>query len=176
MSSYLSAQSELPKSPRRLAMPAKRAWLAALAVLGGGLVAMPSWAHHTYAMFDFSTVYTVKGTVQSFHFTNPHSFIELQVPNGKGGWDPWRIQWDGPAALIKQGVTPESLKPGQQVTLVMHPLKDGSHGGYAWEITMPDGRKLEDNGTHFGEAKEQRDYEAAHGKQPTPAQPIPPAD
>ena len=59
--------------------------ITAIAAGGLALAAMPALAHHSFAMFDQRKVMTLEGTVHEFQWTNPHAFIELDVPNGARG-------------------------------------------------------------------------------------------
>jgi Family of unknown function (DUF6152) len=112
-----------------------------LVVLASGTVAS---AHHSFAMFDQSQQVTLKGTVSEFQWTNPHAWIHLDVPNANGVKDTWQVELNSPNNLKRQGWKSTSIKPGDQVTLVLNPLKDGSKGGLFVSITLPDGSVLGD--------------------------------
>jgi hypothetical protein len=101
-------------------------------------------AHHSFAMFDQSQQVTLKGTVAEFQWTNPHAWIHLDVPNANGVKDTWQVELNSPNNLKRQGWKSTSVKPGDQVTLVLNPLKDGSKGGLFVSITLPDGSVLGD--------------------------------
>jgi hypothetical protein len=101
-------------------------------------------AHHSFAMFDQSQQVTLKGTVSEFQWTNPHAWIHLDVPNANGVKDTWQVELNSPNNLKRQGWKSSSVKPGDQVTLVLNPLKDGSKGGLFVSITLPDGTVLGD--------------------------------
>jgi hypothetical protein len=113
-----------------------------------GLVALASGtvanAHHSFAMFDQSQQVTLKGTVREFQWTNPHAWIHLDVPNANGVKDTWQVELNSPNNLKRQGWKSTSVKAGDQVTLVLNPLKDGSKGGLFVSITLPDGSVLGD--------------------------------
>jgi Family of unknown function (DUF6152) len=127
----------LPKGIRRLYLAL--ATSASLFALVG-----VSYAHHSFAMFDQSKVVTLKGTVSDFQWTNPHAWIHLDVPNANGVKDTWQVELNSPNNLKRQGWKSSSVKPGDQVTLVLNPLKDGSKGGLFVSITLPDGTVLGD--------------------------------
>ena len=124
-----------------------RTGVAALCVVIG-LVALASGgvanAHHSFAMFDQSQQVTLKGTVREFQWTNPHAWIHLDVPDATGVKDTWQVELNSPNNLKRQGWKSTSIKPGDQVTLVLNPLKDGSKGGLFVSITLPDGSVLGD--------------------------------
>jgi hypothetical protein len=114
-----------------------------LAVLGLSIAGIAG-AHHSFAMFDQTKQVTLKGTVREFQWTNPHAFIHLDVPSANGGVDTWQVELNSPNNLKRQGWSSTSLKPGEAVTLVLNPLKDGTKGGLFVAVTLPDGSILGD--------------------------------
>jgi hypothetical protein len=100
-------------------------------------------AHHSFAMFDQSKQVTLKGVIREFQWTNPHAFIHIAVV-GSGGETVWQIELNSPNNLKRQGWKATSLKAGDNVTLVLNPLKDGSNGGLFVAATLPDGSVLGD--------------------------------
>lgn len=102
-----------------------------------------AWAHHSTAMFDYSKSETLVGTVKTWQYTNPHSFLQILVPDGKGGSSEWSIE-AGPVTPIgaKLGWTQDAFKPGDKVTAVVAPMKNGTHGGTIRTATLADGRVL----------------------------------
>jgi hypothetical protein len=127
----------MPRSPAFLGLAAA---LLAPALLAAG----PALAHHSFAMFDRQKEVTLKGTVKEFQWTNPHSFIEIETPDEKGGAVTYSIEMNSPNNLTRQGWKSTALKPGDKVTLVMNPLRDGSHGGLFISVMLPDGKVLGD--------------------------------
>ena len=113
---------------------------AALALAGAG--AAPALAHHSFAMFDFQASKTVTGTVEQFDWTNPHTFIWLQVPDANGGTERYGFEGMSPNYLGRRGWTKSTLKPGDKVTVSYHPLKDGSKGGTYQKVILSDGKEL----------------------------------
>jgi Family of unknown function (DUF6152) len=103
-------------------------WLAAS--LGFALPADRASAHHSFAMFDAKQSLTLHGVVKEFRWTNPHVFIQL-LANGDAGvaGGEWSIELTSPEHLVRAGWKPGTLKSGDQVTLVIHPIRDGSMGG-----------------------------------------------
>jgi uncharacterized protein DUF6152 len=103
----------------------------------------PALAHHSFAMFDFQASKSVTGTVEQFDWTNPHTFIWLQVPEGANGANV-RYGFEGmsPNYLGRRGWTKATLKPGDKVTVTFHPLKDGSKGGTYQKVMLSDGKEL----------------------------------
>ena len=92
--------------------------VAALLVLSSATAS----AHHSFALFDSSVNTTLTGVVREFQWTNPHSWIQLNVPDGKGGQVEWAIEGNSPNILVRQGFTSKTLKPGDRITVVVHPL------------------------------------------------------
>jgi hypothetical protein len=81
-------------------------------------------AHHSYAAtFDVDHHVTLKGKVTQFGFRNPHSYIQLEVPDGKGSTVRWSIEWSGTASLTSQGIDRGTLKVGDVVTVVASPSR-----------------------------------------------------
>ena len=114
---------------------------AALALAAGA--AAPALAHHSFAMFDFQASKTVTGTVEQFDWTNPHTFIWLQVPTGAGGaTERYGFEGMSPNYLGRRGWSKSTLKPGDKVTVIYHPLKDGSKGGTYQKVQLSDGKEL----------------------------------
>jgi hypothetical protein len=106
------------------------------------LTAVPAFAHHSFAMFDRDKQVTLVGTVLNFQWTNPHSWIEIDVPNESGGSDKWSIECNSPNNLARQGFKSTSLKPGDKATIIIHPLRSGEKGGSFVSVTLPDGSML----------------------------------
>lgn len=82
-------------------------------------------------MFDASKEVTLTGTVKEFQWTSPHCWIQLLVPDPANANAPpveWGIEMDNPVGLSRHGWKPRSLQPGDRVTVIAHPLRDGSHG------------------------------------------------
>ena len=111
---------------------------------GLAMIAGPALAHHSFAMFDRDKQVSLTGTVRDFQWTNPHSWIEIDVPNASGGADKWGVELNSPNNLARQGWRSNVLKPGDKVTVVLNPLRSGEHGGLFLQVTLPDGRVLGD--------------------------------
>ena len=113
----------------------------ALAMAGAALAmfTIPAFAHHSFAMFDAEKKMTLEGTVKEFQWTNPHSWILMMVPDAAGTPQQWAIELGAPGGLARQGWVPKTLTPGMKVQAIIHPLKDGTHGGQYMAVTLPDG-------------------------------------
>ncbi len=82
--------------------------------------------------------------MKEFQWTNPHSFIEIEVPDAQGVTTAYSIEMNSPNNLTRQGWKSSSLKPGDKVVLLMNPLRDGSRGGLFVSVQLPDGKVLGD--------------------------------
>jgi Family of unknown function (DUF6152) len=102
-----------------------------------------AWGHHSFAMFDASHEKTLTGTVKEFQWTNPHTWVWLDVLGASGGAaEEWGIEGMSPNFLGRRGWSKNTLKPGDKVTVVIHPLKDGSKGGSFLSVTLSDGNVM----------------------------------
>ena len=113
-----------------------------LAGIAVALCVGPSLAHHSFAMFDAEKKVTLEGIVKEFQWTNPHAWIMVTVADSEGKAEPWAIEMNGPSGLVRQGWKPKTLTPGMPITLTIHPLKDGTHGGQFLAVKLPDGTEL----------------------------------
>lgn len=112
-------------------------------IIGLGLLIASSIgsAHHSTAMYDYAKSETLKGVVRQFQWTNPHCFLQLLVADGKGGQVEWPIETGTPSGMVRMGWSKNSLKPGDQVTVVIAPIRDGV-GGTLRTVTLSDGTVL----------------------------------
>ena len=108
------------------------------------LAAGSATAHHSFAMFDRGKQVTLVGTVVEFQWTNPHAWIEIDVPTEQGGVDKWSVELNSPNNLARQGWKSSTFKPGDRVTVVVYPMKNGQKGGLFVSTTLPNGQVLGD--------------------------------
>jgi hypothetical protein len=113
-----------------------------LAAAAAALAAGPAFAHHSSAMFDANKTVTLEGTVKEFQFTNPHSWIQLNAPDASGKPAEWSLETQGVSQLFKRGWRPGTLKPGDKVTITVHPLKNGNPGGSVMSVLDAEGKKV----------------------------------
>lgn len=116
-------------------------------VLAGALLLLPAsaLAHHSFALFDHENRITLSGVVSDFQWTNPHVYIELDVPDGIGGSTHYSIECASVNVLTRAGWKYNDVKKGDKVTLLVNPLRDGSPGGMLETATLADGRTLTDS-------------------------------
>jgi len=117
-------------------------WIAIAALL---IAAPPSFAHHSRAMFDIARNVTYQGIVREYRWENPHSHIVVTVapgakdPSTVGTWD---IEASSVRLMIAEGWSRTSYKPGDPITVVAHPMRDGSKGALLFYAIEPNGTRL----------------------------------
>ena len=110
--------------------------LAAIAATGAS-------AHHSYSMFDRSKVVTITGTVRTWEMVTPHSYLWSVVKPADGGADQvWGMEGGGIGALTRAGVTKSAVKPGEKISVDLHPLRDGRTGGMLVKVVLDGGRVI----------------------------------
>ena len=116
----------------------------------GCLLAMALWtsapvlAHHSAAGVDRSKSVTITGTVKQFKWANPHSWMEIEVSNDRGGSDLWNVEMTSPSFLVRAGWKSTTVKPGDRVSIIVRPMKSGEPGGLFVSITLPSGQVLDE--------------------------------
>jgi len=118
-----------------------------LGLIFSAAILAPAAAHHSFAMFDSDKTLTMTGTVKEFEWTNPHSWLRIIVEDQASGKTlQWALEMGAPAQQARVGWKPDSVKPGDKVTVIIHPLKDGSRGGQFVTAILPGGSILGDGG------------------------------
>jgi len=119
--------------------------LKAVALSAAAVTALvtPAPAHHSFAMFDADKTVTLQGTVKEFEWTNPHSWLHIMVRDeATGQQGVWALELSSPARLKRMGMSADSVKPGDAVSVTFHPLKDGARGGQFLQAVLPDGKQI----------------------------------
>ena len=111
----------------------------ALVLLTTGSTAL---AHHSFAVFDRTKKVTLTGTVKEFQWTNPHAWIQLDVPGDKGQSTEWGVECGSPNMMVRTGWKKTTLKPGDRITVIVNPLLDGRTNGSLVTATLADGTVL----------------------------------
>jgi Family of unknown function (DUF6152) len=113
----------------------RRRWLAAISLL----LIVPAVAHHSTAMYDMEKTVTLKGAIKAFHWTNPHCWIQVLVL-GPTGDEEWNIQLGPPTKLYREDWKPLMYKPGDSITALVHPMRNGTRQGLLISSTGSDGK------------------------------------
>ena len=109
------------------------------------LAARPSLAHHSRAMFDVAKNITYSGVVEEYRLQNPHSHIIITVdpdskdPSTVGTWD---IEASSVNIMVSEGWDRMTYKRGDPITIVAHPMKNGTKGALLFYAIKPDGTRL----------------------------------
>jgi hypothetical protein len=113
--------------------------LTALAAL---VLASPALPHHSNVAFEVTKIITLTGVVTEFRWVNPHTWIGLNVDDGKGGKTLWAVEGRAPGVLARAGWSRSSINVGDTVTIDFSPAKDGSKTGLVARVTKSDGTIL----------------------------------
>jgi hypothetical protein len=119
-------------------MPRVLLVLLATIVVGNNI----AFAHHSPIVFDRTKKVTLTGTVTEFRWGNPHSWIHLDVKDENGVVANWGVEMNPANNLVREGWRSSTLKPGDKVSIVVHPLRNNEKGGQFLSITLPDGTVL----------------------------------
>jgi hypothetical protein len=125
-------------------MNARTAVITAVTALS--MLARPVYAHHSFAMFEMDKDVTYTGVVTEFSWVNPHVHITVDIKAGPN-IDPatvgiWDVEGGSTNIMGRQGWTRATFKVGDPITLVGHPMKDGSKGISLFYVILPDGKRL----------------------------------
>jgi hypothetical protein len=91
-------------------------------------------AHHSFAMFAQENPIELEGMVRDFKYTSPHTFILLEVKDKEGASTVWNLEGGAPSNLVRDGWSSKSLKAGDEIRLMIEPLRSGAPGG-AWSAS-----------------------------------------
>jgi hypothetical protein len=121
----------------------RSAAIALAAGLAAGVAPAAGFAHHSFAMYDQTRIVTLKGTMKSFEWANPHSLILVLVPLAAGDPELWSVELPtSPGNLSRLGWSRRSLNPGDKVAIDINPLRDGRHGGSLKKVLLVDTGKV----------------------------------
>ena len=115
----------------------------AVALASAVLVATTALAHHSTVMFDDEQEVTVTGVVKEFQYTNPHSWLLVDVTNEDGSVTTWGFEAEGPSTLMRAGIRKSDFSPGTELTITGHPMKDGRPGAAWLHATRGDGTEFD---------------------------------
>jgi hypothetical protein len=118
-----------------------RSQFCGLAVLAAAL-ASPALAHHSFAMFDNTRSITLHGKATAYQWTNPHAYLEVDADQPGGGKKHYTLEMTSINMMSRGGWTSRTIKAGDQVTVIVAPLRDGRPGGLVLEVILPNGRHM----------------------------------
>ena len=115
-----------------------------LVMIGASVVAIPLMlqAHHANAVFDVGKRITLTGTVTEWFWANPHCLLRLDVKDAGGQSVRWVGETQAPPNMIPFGWSKQSFKAGDEVTVILEPVKNGQRLGRLLQAVLPDGKTL----------------------------------
>src|SRR4051812_11848892 len=125
----------------------KRVTMGLFAMLFMTAVVTPLFAHHGAATFDTSKKLTLKGTVVEWFWSNPHCFLRFDVKDDNGQAVHWVAEAQSGPNILPAGYTKQTFKPGDQISIPLEPVRNGSPRGRMVSVITADGKKLGDMGT-----------------------------
>jgi Family of unknown function (DUF6152) len=121
----------------------KTRFTALLSIGALAVLTIPLLAHHSGAMFEKEKTITVEGVVKQFQYTNPHSWLLVDVKNKDGSVTTWGFEAEGPSTLQRAGIRPSDFAAGTKLKITGHPMKDGSPAAAWVEATRADGKRFD---------------------------------
>jgi hypothetical protein len=123
------------------------AWLSTLGA--------PAFAHHSLAAeFDINRPIKLEGVVERMEFSNPHSWLHLEVTTASGERQKWQIEGGPPNSLLRRGWNRNSIPPGTLVRVEGYQALNGLHRANGQRVTLPDGRSLFMSSSEVGTSSE----------------------
>lgn len=107
-------------------------------LLLGGMLPRTASAHHSFAMFDNTRENWLEGTISDFQWTNPHTWIQVEVTAADGTSVEWSLEGGSPSILSRTGWKRTALQKGDKVRILIYPLKSGEPGGSFIEVHKED--------------------------------------
>lgn len=114
--------------------------LAAAALLG--LTAGSAFAHHSAAQFDFGNTVDITGVVKYVRFANPHAKLILEVTDDERGTRDIEYEGHSRNNMVREGLKPEMMAVGDEITIRIAPMRDGTDGGYITALITADGEAI----------------------------------
>lgn len=109
------------------------------AALSALLFATEALPHHSFsAEFDVGKPVTLVGTVKEFEWTNPHAWLHLEVTDSQGNKGEWAVEFLGVNALVRTGLSPKNVKPGDKLTVTGYGARNGTNTANGSSVTRTD--------------------------------------
>ena len=134
MKRYASASLGPPKGGPHIRLLAS--------VAGALMMSAAPAAHHSGAMFERDKTITVEGTVKEFQYTNPHSWLLVDVKNKDGSVTTWGFEGEGPSTLQRAGIRPSDFTPGTKLKITGRPMKNGTAAAAWVDAIRADGKRF----------------------------------
>ena len=122
-------------------------------LVGAAVLAMPPlWveAHHSGVMFEPEKQVSMEGVVKEFQYTNPHSWLIVDVTNKDGTLTSWGFEAEGPSTLMRNGVRLSDFRVGTKLTITGRPMKDGRPAAVWVKAVRADGMEFYPGGRPGG--------------------------
>ena len=103
-------------------------------------------AHHSFAPYEQDVQVRYTGKVASFEWANPHVYIELDVADDTGAMKRWLIEGANPGILNRVGWKWNMIKPGDEISVIISPLRNGDPGALLKAVKLKDGREFSNGG------------------------------
>jgi hypothetical protein len=122
-------------------------------MLGAAMLALPPLlveAHHSAVMFEAQKEVTLDGVVKEFQYTNPHSWLLVDVTDKDGSVTTWGFEAEGPSTLMRNGIRPSDFRFGTKLTITGRPMKDGRPAAAWVKAVRADGMEFYPGGRGRG--------------------------
>jgi hypothetical protein len=116
------------------------------------LVTAIAVAHHSPAVFERTRIITIEGVVTTFSWSNPHSWIHMDVTDDDGNVHNWAVEMNPATILARGGWRRTTLQPGDEITVIVYQTRDDEPGGRFISLTLPDGSTMGEVPAMLGDA------------------------
>ena len=120
--------------------------LISLVALYAVALSSPAWSHHSHNAYEVTVWSNLEGTVRDVYLMNPHTWIYLDVTDENGETTTWSLEAASPNSIMENGVKPEDVRPGDQIKVRIHLLRDGTNGGLLGFVTPLHGDQTRGHG------------------------------
>lgn len=124
----------------------KRLWLICLGALIFTFPSSRALAHHGTSEYDSSKSVSIRGTIVELEYVNPHALIVFNAKDDSGQVSEWKAELQSPNLLSRRGWSRSTLKPGDEVVVTGHPVKNGAKAMSAQKVVFSDGRETPNMG------------------------------